>query len=122
MYQALLYVLCLNLASYLLAAFNITPFVGYSGAVDIDQLTSSFNPSTPAESWTGWTGMVNMIGDIVGGLMMFWNAVQGLFIGFPIMLESLGAPTPVANVLKVLFGFVFFISFIEWRTGRSTGE
>jgi len=122
MYQAVLYVLCLNLATYLLAAFNVAPYIGYSGAVDIDQLTSAFNPETPATSWAGWTGYLNMIGDVVGGMMMFWNAIQGIFIGFPVMLESLGAPTPVVNVLKVLWGLIFFFAFIEWRTGRSSGE
>jgi len=122
-YKALLFILCINMAIYIKNAAGITPIVSTNTPVKPEDVIRNFNSTKPATTWGGWTDVFTTVGDIIGGMTMLFNAARDLIFGFPYLLQELGAPSIIVYPIYAIWCFVFFMAFIEWRSGRSiTGE
>ena len=122
-YQALLFILALNLTTWVVQQIDVIPIAGVEPIIEPTEVPEQFNPTATVQGWGGWLTTLYIIGDIVGGLQMLWNAIYVLVVGFPSLLSNLGVPSIVVYPLYALWSFVYFIFVIEWISGRYiTGE
>ncbi len=119
--DAVSFLVCLNIAVWLLGQSNIEPLIGMDNA---------FNPSSFAILIIGAAvsgmaalkagGGTNFIFVAVfwAGLGVMWTQVYNLVVGFPSFLIDLGTPTMVVWALYALFAWLIFTWVFGLLSGR----
>jgi len=111
------------MCTWIVQQIDIVPVSGIEPPITPTQVGEQFNATATVQGWGGWLTTLYIIGDIVGGLQMLWNAIYVMVVGFPSLLSNLGVPSIVVWPLYGLWSFVYFIFVIEWISGRYiTGE
>lgn len=126
MYNLMVYTLCLNIASLIVAETALLPNFGGASAFNIVQLENAFGIS----DWKNKDP--SNIFDVIAGYIIFGfntviNGVLWICLGFPTTLYYLGLPSSGAGyVLAVgliaLFSFVWLIFIVEFITERQAAS
>jgi len=123
----------LNVYTLLGSNFGISP---YANPEDMMLIQPSLDAETLIIGFTvvalfsigGYIFGNLIVGGTVGLILLAANIlfpwVRWILFGFPLFLSDIGVPTPISQVILVIFSFVwfwFFISFFTERTGVSEG-
>jgi len=112
-YYIIAALICLDAATILLASIGITgiPLTPWSS----DQFADQYNATAIVEAWDPST---QSFYDVGSGLRFLWNMNLPLIESFTAMLQALGSPLIIVDVLKAIFRFTlvgFAISFLSGR-------
>lgn len=135
-FQLVLYLLCLNLACGLCYTLGIAgtsysnPVIGsgnatdYQNRFDPDRIMNQTQPNIISE--------FPFLGGVYGGLMMFWNAISFIILGFPRLLYSFSGAIqdPIAkaayniicDVLVAVCMFIWVGFLFQIITGRQVQD
>lgn len=130
-YKILLFMLCLNLASYLVFALALpgSSYVSHaeSSGVTPRSVETQFDPHQIAEGWSAQPTF--LIGDVVSAFMFFVRNFMLLIDGFPSLLNWISytfitdasgqaAFAVIALTLRAVFAFLACTMLIEFIGGR----
>jgi len=124
--KAILFVLCLNLASWMVTEMNVTgsegltPFNAPSTAETMQQEVIAQIGANPQNLVSLMTGYV------WPALQFIWRLFSGVFFGFPQILDMLervyGLPSIISIPLKVLWAAIWAIAIAEWIRGMRMSD
>jgi uncharacterized membrane protein YccF (DUF307 family) len=119
--KAIIFVLCLNLACWMVAqsgvmpAVGLTPFGNSTNKVEeIEKTVSEVPLKNPENLVTLVTGYVWF------ALQFLWQLASWIVFGFPLFLSSLGLPSLVTVPLGALWFTLFGLFLVEFLGGRGT--
>lgn len=119
--HAVLFVLCLNLASWMVVNGGFAPNPGFLPAMNFTQKLQDLqnlaaNKTKP--TFSNYAGLV--FGYVSLGFNVLIQVVWYLIVGFPSLLQSFGAPTLIWVPLGVLWFTIFILFVVEMLSGRTT--
>jgi hypothetical protein len=109
---AILFVICLNVATMILSGMNISPLPGWSQTMNLTQSQTELEASINGMMGQGAVEQFFFIGGIL--LKMVWQVVSGTVFAFPSLLASFGVPTAISAPIYVLWiiMFVFWLYYV----------
>jgi len=114
---AIIFILCMNMATWMLSNIDVPWGVGFNTSITPEEVIERYNLNQTASGWTGEEGEV-FFGYIYTGIRLLMNSVITIFVGFPYMLQSMGAPYWIWAPLYAIWCFLGILWFIELITGR----
>lgn len=135
-FQIVLFLLALNIVSGLIFTLNV-PGTEYSHAVtgtgDAEDYEDRFDAGEMLnETQPGVWANIPFLGNIYGTIMMLWNGLNFVIMGFPALLQQYAgfipdvagrnAFTAITLVLRAIFSFVIFGWIFQIITGRQTED
>ena len=135
-FQIVLFLLILNIVSGLAFQLNV-PGTQYSHAIpgtgDPEDYEDRFNAGKMLnETQPGAWAEFPFLGNVFGTIMMLWNGLNFIIMGFPALLERYAGFIPevggrtafsaITLVLRAIFSFVIFGWIFQILTGRETQE
>jgi hypothetical protein len=119
--KAMVFVLCLNLACWIVAQSNVVPAVGLQPFGNLEQQVGNVTQSIEQVPTKSPENMVTLVtGYVWFGLTFLWNLVSWLVFGFPLMLTNFGLPSIITVPLGALWFILFGLFLVEFLSGRST--
>jgi len=129
-YKILMFILCLNLASYLVIALGLPgySYVSYGGGdISATGIEEQFNPQNIASGWNVETTF--LIGDVISAFNFFVRNFMLLIDGFPALLDwfahtfitdaaGQAAFNVIAMALRAVFAVLMTTLLIEFIGGR----
>ena len=114
--KALLFILCLNIASWMivqggLARSGIEPLNVTEKAREMNETLRPLQNPSPGDIFIGY---------LVMGWNTFFNVLGWLIFGFPMLLASFNVPTLIYAPLIIIWTVIIVLFFIEFVSGRST--
>lgn len=137
-FKAVLFLLILNLVSTMVYAIQIpgTTYTGilYGGSqANATEYAEEFNTTTLLDRWTAtpFSG-IPIFGDIFSGIMLLFNAIRSIIVGFPDLINSIAysivdttarnAVLTVNYVIYAVFAFITFLWMFQLITGRKVSD
>jgi hypothetical protein len=136
-FKIVIYLLILNCVSGLIYTVSV-PGTAYSYAMHTtpsgEDFEENFNSTEFMQNQQpGIISDFPFLGNIYGTIMMLWNAVNFVIMGFPTLLEQLGGFIPEAGsgkaaytaicwVLRALFSLIIFGWLFQLITGRQVED
>lgn len=132
-FQILIFMVILNVVTGVVIALEL-PATAFSqpldGSGDVDDYEGRFNATDIADRWSSnpFSG-IPVVGDIFGGLYLFFDQIRFLIDGFPMFLDWVSysyltdvsgqtAFNHIANVFRIIYAVVIAVFMIEFITGR----
>ena len=119
--HAVLFVLCLNLASWMVVNGGFAPNPGFLPAMNFTEKLSDLQNTASNMTSLNFGNLVTLVtGYISIGYTILIQVVWYLIVGFPSLLQSFGAPTLIWVPLGVLWFTIFILFIVEMLSGRTT--
>jgi len=135
-FQLVIFLIILNLVSGLMYTLGV-PGTAYSnilpGTGSVEEYAERFNATEFMEgTQPEVSSLLTYTGHIWSGLQLLWNGIRFVLLGFPTMLQQIGAqiPDPTASaaftnisyVLYAVFSLVIFFWLFQLLTGREVED
>lgn len=135
-FKLVIYILILNIVSGLVYSLTV-PGSSYSYAMTGTGNTTEYEQRLNSTEFMekqqpGIISQLPFLGNIYGTIMMLWNAIKFVIIGFPLMLAQLGgfitdeSGRTAYNIICGAIGAVFSLIIFGWLfqiiTGRQTED
>ena len=75
------------------------------------------NATMLVDSWT-WEEQ-GLYGDVIAGLLFFWNSNLPIIEGFTSMLQNFGTPDYIVNMIKIPYRFLWVSFIVAFISGRN---
>ena len=115
--QAIIFMVCLNMATYVLSSAEVPWEYGFNNTQDPQDYVDKFDVNATQSNWSGQTCEM-FFGYIYDGVVFFFQHFATLIVGFPMLVQSFGAPIwiymPLYAIWSVL-GMLYFIYIISGR-------
>jgi uncharacterized membrane protein YccF (DUF307 family) len=119
--KALIFVLCLNLACWMIAQSGVMPAVGLTPFGNVANKTEEIEQSVSQVPAKNPENLVTLVtGYVWFGLQFLWQLISWIVFGFPLFLSNLGLPTLVTVPLGALWFTLFGLFLVEFLAGRGT--
>jgi len=135
-FKIVIYILILNVVSGLVYSLSV-PGTQYSysmtGTGNAAEYEQRLNATEFMEKQQpGIIAELPFLGNIYGTIMMLWNALKFVIVGFPLMLSQLGGFIPdeagrtsygyICGVIGAVFSLIIFGWLFQIITGRQTED
>jgi uncharacterized membrane protein YccF (DUF307 family) len=119
--KAIIFVLCLNLACWMVAQSGVMPAVGLTPFGNVAEKTEQIQQAVEQIPQKSPENLVTLVtGYVWFALQFLWQLVSWIVFGFPMFLSSLGLPTLVTAPLGALWFTLFGLFLVEFLAGRGT--
>jgi hypothetical protein len=118
--KAVIFVLCLNLACWMINQSGVMPSTGLSplgNATQTEEIQKSVE-QVPQKSPENLVTLVT--GYVWFALQFMWQLISWIVFGFPMFLGSLGLPQLITVPLGALWFTLFGLFLVEFLGGRGT--
>jgi len=117
--KAAVFILCLNLASWMAVEGNLAPSLGMQPFGNVTAKAEEIRNSTMTIAQSSPANLVSLVtGYIWSSFQFLLKTVQWLVLGFPTLLSTFGLPSLVTIPLSCLWFFIFAGFITEFLSGR----
>jgi hypothetical protein len=116
--KAAIFLLCLNLACWMIVQSGVLPAVGLSpleSAAKTEEIQKTVE-QVPQKSPENLVTLVT--GYVWFALQFMWQLISWIVFGFPMFLSNLGLPSLVTYPLGALWFILFGLFLVEFLAGR----
>ena len=114
---AIIFMVCLNMGTYIMSEAEVPWQYGFNSTQDPSDYVDKFDVNATQSSWSGQT-QENFFGYIWDGITFFYNHFLTLIIGFPMLIQSFGAPEWIYMPMYAIWSILGILYLIYLMTGR----
>jgi uncharacterized membrane protein YccF (DUF307 family) len=119
--KVLIFVLCLNLACWMVSQMGVMPSVGLTPFGNVAEKTEQIQQSVSEIPTKNPENLVTLVtGYVWFALQFFWQLISWIVFGFPMFLANLGVPLLISVPLAMLWFTIFGLFLVEFLGGRGT--
>ena len=119
--KAILFFLCLNLASWMVVEMGVTGSEGLS-PFNVQSSTETMQQEVEALVGANPSNMISlMTGYVWPALQFIWRLFSWTFFGLPQLLFTLNLPNVITYPLTALWVAIWAIGLAEWIRGMKMG-